>query len=543
LLHLLHHPDATTPDLVRFVPGPDFPTGGSLVEPPESILTAYETGRGSFRTRARWQVEKLKNGTWQIIVTEIPYQVQKSRLIERIAELLNDKKLMLLGDVRDESAEDIRLVLEPRSRTVDPALLMESLFRLTDLETRFPLNLNVLDSDGVPRVMGLGEVLRAYLAHRDEVLIRRTNHRLAAIDRRLEILGGLLVAYLNLDEVIRIIREEDEPKPVLIERFQLTDIQATAILDMRLRHLRKLEEMEIRREHDQLTEEREWLHAMVNDPMLRRAELEKQLRETETAFGSGPLGNRRTSIDVAVPVVELPTEALVEKEPITVLCSTKGWVRALKGHDIDPAEVKYKDGDGERFLLKCDTTAKLLLFASDGKFYTLGADKLPRGRGFGEPVRLMIDLGNDQDIVAFEVYQPGAKRLLVASDGRGFLVNEDDALAQTRSGKQVMLPGDDATAIACLSLEGDHVAVIGTNRKLLIFPIAEIPDMARGRGVILQKYTDGKLSDLKLITLAAGLTYRYGEKTKTVTDLRPWLGKRASGGRLPPPGFPRTNRF
>jgi topoisomerase-4 subunit A len=542
--HLVTHPQATVADLVTFVPGPDFPTGGVMVEPAEAILVAYETGRGSFRLRARWQQEALKNGLYQLVVTEIPYQVQKARLIERVAALLSEKKLGLLEDIRDESDEQVRIVLEPKSRNVDPALLMESLFRQTDLEVRISLNMNVLDAASVPRVMSLKEALRAFLDHRHEVLIRRSKFRLAAIEHRLEVLAGYLVAYLNIDAVIKIIRNEDEPKPVMIKRFDLTDTQAEAVLNMRLRALRKLEEVEIKREFDGLTIEKKQLTGLLDDEKKRWKTIDKELAEIGKQFSrETKLGRRRTELGTAPLVALAPPESLVEREPLTILCSAKGWIRALRGHEIAEQDLKYKDGDGPRFVLKSETIDKLLVFASDGKCYTLAADKLPRGRGFGEPIRLMIDLGNDQDIVSLLVHRPGGKLLVASSDGRGFLVQEEDALAQTRSGKQVLAVGDGARAIVAVPATAAHVAVVGDNRKLLIFKTDELPEMARGRGVILQRYKDGGMSDAKFVDLKQGLAYPTGSRTRTVTDLTPWIGERAQAGRMAPVGFPKSNKF
>ncbi len=544
LSHLIKYPNATVAKLVDLMPGPDFPTGGIVVENRETVVEAYRTGRGSFRLRARWEVEKLKSGTWQVVVTEIPYQVQKSRLVERIAELLLAKKLALLADVRDESDAEVRLVLEPKSRNVDPEMLMESLFRQTDLESRISLNMNVLDATNTPRVMPLPEVLRAFLDHRQVVLRRRTEYRLREIERRLEILAGYLVAYLNLDEVIRIIREEDEPKAVLMKRFDLTDLQAESILNMRLRSLRKLEEMEIRKEHKTLTAEQKDLRALLKDEGRQWKVIADQIVEMKRKFGPhAEGGKRRTDFGDAPAAVVIPLEAMVEREPVTVICSEKGWVRTIKGHVEANGELKFKEGDRARFALHAETTDKLLLLGTNGRFYTLGVDKLPGGRGHGEPIRLMIDLGNDQDIVALLVHQPGRKLLVAASDGRGFVVPEDDVLAQTRGGKQVLNLGGGAEAQACAIVEGDHVAVVGDNRKLVVFGLGEVPEMVRGRGVILQKYKDGGLSDVKVFRLKDGLTWKSGERTRTEIDLKPWLGQRAQAGRLPPRGFPVNNKF
>ena len=544
LLHLIQRPKATVTELLEFVKGPDFPTGGVLVEAAESIRSAYETGRGSFRVRARWETEKLKGGLYQAVVTEIPFQVPKARLIERIAELLADKKLALLADIRDESTDQVRVVLEPKSRNVDAAVLMESLFRQTELEARIALNMNVLDADSVPRVMDLKQVLQAFLDHRHIVLQRRSRFRLGEIVRRLEVLQGYLVVYLNIDAVIRIIRNEDEPKPALIKRFKLTDLQADAILDMRLRRLRKLEEMEIRREVDELTAEGDALRKLLDSEKQRWKAIAAEIADMRKKFGGDTaLGRRRTLVSAPPVALVVPVEAYVEKEPLTILCSEKGWVRALRGHDVDAQEIKYKEGDAARFVLKADSTDRLLLFATDGRFYTLNAGKLPRGRGFGEPIRLAIDLANDHDMVALFVHRPASKLLVASDDGRGFIVASDDALAQTRAGKQVLSLADGARAHRCAEVKGDHVAVIGDNRKLLIFPLAELPEMARGRGVMLQRYADGGLSDVCTLSLAEGLSFAAGERTRTMTELDLWLGKRAQAGRMPPHGVGRDKRF
>ncbi|EGX99528.1 DNA topoisomerase IV subunit A [Nitrospirillum viridazoti Y2] len=538
----------TVDELVTLMPGPDFPTGGVLVESRDAVREAYRTGRGGFRLRAKWETEKLAQGTWQIVVTQIPYQVQKSRLVEKIAELLMERKLPLLEDVRDESAEDVRLVLVPKSRNVDPAVLMEQLFRNTDLEVRIPLNMNVLDADQVPRVMTLHEVLRAYLDHRNVVLVRRSRHRLAKIDHRLEVLGGYLIAYLNLDEVIRIIREEDEPKAELMRAFGLTDVQAEAILNMRLRSLRKLEEMEIRKEHDSLTAERSELLSLLDDDGKRWTAIAAEVAATKKRFGQATeLGARRTAVGDAPTDVVVPVEAMIERESVTVFLSEKGWIRAVKGHlpPTETAEAKYKEGDAERFVLHAETTDKLLVFSSTGKFHTIGVDRLPRGRGFGEPVRLMVDLG-DADIVTVLPYRPGKRLLVASSDGRGFQVDADEVVAQTRAGKQVLNVGDGTTALACVPVEGDTIAVIGNNRKLLVFALEELPVMVRGKGVALQKYKDASLSDICVFESAKGLSWKMGgagDRTRVETDLSPWRGARGTQGKLPPNGFPRNNRF
>jgi topoisomerase-4 subunit A len=544
LLHLIKFPKATIAKLAELVPGPDFPTGGELVEPRANVIDAYATGRGSFRIRAKWHVEKQKGGLYEVVVTEIPYQVQKGRLVEKIAELLHNKKLSMLADIRDESAADLRLVLVPKSRNVDPAMLMEALYRQTDLETRFGLNMNVLDADQTPRVMSLRDVLQAFLDHRLVVLKRRTAHRLARIDHRLEVLDGYLVAYLNIDEVIRIIREEDEPKRVMMKKWKLSDVQAEAILNMRLRALRKLEEIAIREEHTNLSGEKKTLTALLRDKKKQWQRLAAEIAETRKAFGARTdIGRRRTTIGEAPSAEIVPLEAIIEREPVTVLCSEKGWIRAARGHLEDTSDMKYKEGDRARFAFHAETTDRLILLGTNGRFYTLGVDKLPGGRGHGEPIRLMIDLGNDQDIVALFVHRPERKLLVAADDGRGFVVPEGEVAAQTRGGKQVLNLGGACEAKACAVVDGDHVAVIGENRKLLIFPLDEVPEMIRGRGVILQRYKQGGLSDVLVFTLADGLVCRSGDRSRTFTDLADWVGKRAQAGRLPPPGFPRNNRF
>ncbi|MGE3873491.1 MAG: DNA topoisomerase IV subunit A [Parvibaculaceae bacterium] len=546
-LHLIKFPNATVDKLVQLMPGPDFPTGGIIVDDRATLLDAYKTGRGSFRVRARWTQEDLGRGTWQIVVTEIPYQVQKGRLIERIAELVAAKKLPLLADLRDESAEDIRIVFEPKSRTVDPQLLMEQLFRNTELEARIPLNMNVLSEGRVPKVMSLRDVLREWLDHRKVVLVRRSNFRLAEIARRLEILQGYLIAYLNLDEVIRIIRNEDEPKPVLMRRFKLTDTQTEAILNMRLRALRKLEEMEIRREHDALEKEQAGLKKLVKSDGAQWEKIAGEIRETREKFGKKTaLGKRRTDF-AAAPEIDLDLEqAMIEKEPVTVVCSEKGWIRTLKGHLEDTSGLVYKDGDQGKFVIAAETTDSIMLFASSGKFFTLDAAKLPGGRGHGEPVRLMADLEATDQIVALFVHRPERKLLVAATDGSGFIVPEDECLANTRKGKQVMNVKVPVEAQVCtvLSDAADHIATIGENRKLLIFKRSEVPEMTRGKGVRLQRYKDGGLSDAVGFKLKEGLTWVDASgRSFNVADLREWVGERAQAGRLPPKGFPRSNKF
>ena len=535
-------------DLLKVVKGPDFPTGGLLVEPRENILEAYKTGRGSFRLRAKWEREDLKRGTYQIVVTEIPYQVQKSKLIEKIAELIQTKKLPMLDDVRDESAEDIRLVLVPKSQNVEDELLMETLFRQTDLEIRFALNMNVLDNGLVPKVMNLKDVLQAWLTHRQVVLVRRSTHRLDKVVNRIEVLEGYLIVYLNIDKVIKIIRTKDEPKEELMKAFKLTEMQAEAILNMRLRSLRKLEEIELRREHDDLSKERDFLQALIKSEAKQWKEIRKQVGEIKKMFGEDTkLGARRTKIAKAPALqnvealAEALQEAMTEKEPITVICSSKGWIRAMKGHGLSASEFKYKEGDSERFVFEAQTNDKLMVFGTNGRFYTLGGDKLPPGRGFGEPVRLMVDLPNDAEIAALFVYNPETKLLVVSDDGRGFIVPGAEVLAQTRAGKQILNVDTGTEARLCLALpaNADHLAIIGENRKMLVFPLAEIPEMAKGKGVKLQSYGNGGVSDAKLFNLKEGLMFRARSAEKKVDDIKLWLGKRAQAGRLPPNGFSR----
>ena len=545
-LHLLDHPDAPASDLLQFVPGPDFPTGGILVEDPVGIAEAYATGRGSFRVRARWHKEDTGRGTYLVVITEIPYGVPKSRLVEKIAELLTDKKLPLLGDVRDESAEDIRLVLEPRTRTVDAEVLMESLFKLTELEARVSLNMNVLVRGQIPKVLSLADALREWLAHRRDVLLRRSRYRLGEIAHRLEVLGGYLIAYLNLDEVIRIIREEDEPKVTLMRTFELSDVQAEAILNMRLRSLRRLEEMEIRKEHDALSKEQDQLTKLVGSEPAQWRAIGKQIRETRKEYGpETALGKRRT--DFAVPPTlheDAFTEALVEREPVTIVVSQKGWIRALKGHVPDLAGVQFKGDDTLAHAFYAETTSRIMVCATNGRFYTLEASKLPGGRGHGEPIRLMVDLEQESEIVSVFAHQPGQKLLVASKEGRGFVVAEDDCIANTRKGKQVLGVDLPDVAFAIRPVQGDTVAIIGDNRKLLLFPLTQIPEMSRGRGVRLQRYREGGMSDVKVFARAEGLTWEdTSGRTWTVTELLDWQGERATAGRLPPKGFPRNNKF
>jgi topoisomerase-4 subunit A len=579
-LHLIKAPEARDETLLQYVPGPDFPTGGVIVEPPENIAEAYRTGRGAFRLRAKWEVEDLGRGQWQVIVTEIPYQVQKSKLIEKLAEVIQLKKVPLLADVRDESADDVRIVLEPRARTVDPEMMMGMLFRNSDLETRFSLNMNVLIDGLTPKVCSLKEVLRAFLDHRREVLVRRSQHRMAKIDHRLEVLEGFITAFLNLDRVIDIIRYDDDPKAALMAEDwalkrarardeadyvsplpsdgegELSEVQAEAILNMRLRSLRRLEEMELLRERDALMEERVGLEDLLESPEVQWKSIADQLRETRKAFGKdSPGGARRTAFAEGGVIEEVPLEAMIEREPVTVVLSEMGWIRALKGHVPLDGEMKFKDGDKGRFAFHAETTDRLLFFGSNGRFYTVQAATLPGGRGMGEPLRLMVDLPNEAQVLAAFKHTPGSKLIVASSAGDGFVVPEDDVVAQTRAGKQVLNVKDDAVAAVCVPVAGDHVAVVSQNARLLVFPVTELPEMGRGKGVRLQKYKqargkqgllelDGGLSDVTTFALAEGLSWTMGGgKTRTETDMSDWIGARAGVGKRPPHGFPRNNKF
>ncbi|TPI45901.1 DNA topoisomerase IV subunit A [Mesorhizobium sp. B2-9-1] len=547
-LHLIEHPEAPVVKLMDFVQGPDFPTGGIIVDSRASILEAYETGRGGFRVRSKWGQEDQGRGTWSIVVTEIPYGVQKARLIEKIAELLMARKLPLLEDIRDESAEDIRIVLVPKSRTVDPGILMESLFKLTELESRFPLNMNVLSRGKVPNVLSLKGVLKEWLDHRREVLIRRSKYRLNEIEKRLEILAGYLIAYLNIDEVIRIIREEDEPKQVMMARWSLTDNQAEAILNMRLRALRKLEEIEIRKEFDGLTAEKKQIEALLASDAKQWSTIKWEVAKVRDTFGpQTELGKRRTQFADA-PEHDLTdiAHAMIEREPVTVVVSEKGWLRAMKGHLTDHSQLTFKEGDSLKLAFHAQTTDKILVFTTGGKFYTIGADRLPGGRGHGEPIRIIVDMENDQDIVTAFVHDPKRKLLLVSYDANGFVVSEEEVVANTRKGKQVMNVKAPDEAKRCIPVSGDHLAIVGENRKLLVFPLAEIPEMARGKGVRLQKYKDGGVLDLKTFTLQTGLSWQDSADrtfTKSREELAEWIGARAAAGRMVPKGFPRTGKF
>ena len=546
-LHLIDKPNTKSSGLLRYVKGPDFPTGGIVVDSKESITEAYMTGRGSFRVRAKWHQEEGARGTWNIVVTEIPWLVQKSRLIERIAELLNEKKLLLVGDIRDESAEDVRVVIEPKSKNVDPEVLMETLFKQTELESKIPLNLNVLVKGRIPKVLGLAECLREWLDHLRDVLIRRSNFRKNQIEHRLEVLGGYLIAYLNLDKVIKIIRTEDEPKPVLIKTFKLTDLQADSILNMRLRNLRKLEEMEIRGEDKDLRNELKGIKAVLASEEEQWKKVGEQVRKVRDTFGpKTPLGKRRTQFADA-PEHDLAAieEALIEREPITVVVSDKGWVRTLKGHVEDLSNLAFKTDDSMGFSFFAESTSKLTLFASNGRFYTLDAQKLPGGRGHGDPIRMTIDMEGDADIVSMFVQKGGRKFLVASSDGQGFVVNEDDCVANTRKGKQVLNVSAPNQAAVIATVTGDTVAVIGTNHKMVIFPLEQVPEMARGRGVRLQKYSGGKLSDVMTFTSKDGMTWKDSagrEQASAWKELADWRGNRADAGRLAH-GFPKSNKF
>ena len=575
-LHLIKTPDARDDTLLNYVPGPDFPTGGTIVEPAENIATAYRTGRGSFRLRCKHEIEDLGRGQWQIVITEIPYQVQKSKLIEKIAELIQAKKIPILADVRDESADDIRLILEPKSRSVDPDVLMGMMYRNCDLEVRFSLNMNVLIDGLTPQVCSLKEVLRAFLDHRQDVLLRRSKHRMEKIDHRLEILEGFIIAFLNLDRVIDIIRYDEDPKQAL--RFEdwgrdftramdeadyvrpakllgeakpadddetLTEVQVEAILNMRLRSLRKLEEMELLNEQAALMEERAGLEDLLANADLQWTAISDQLKETKKTFGKGyEYGERRTQFAEATEVEDVPLEAMIDREPITVVCSEMGWVRAMKGHIDLTQELKFKDGDGPRHMFHAETTDRLLVFGANGRFYTVSAMNLPGGRGMGEPLRLMIDLPNDADIVDIFIHQPDRKLLVASSAGDGFIVPEADVIAQTRTGKQVLNVRGDVKAKVCQPVTGDAIAIVGENRKVLVFAADELPEMGRGKGVRLQKYKDGGLSDATTFTLAEGLSWSDpAGRTRTETELAEWTGKRAGSGRMAPRGFPRDNRF
>ena len=567
-LHLIKSPDARVETLLKYIPGPDFPTGGTIVESHENIVNAYKTGRGSFRLRARFSVEDLERGQWQVVITEIPFQVQKSKLIEKIAELIQTKKIPILEDIRDESAEDIRVVLEPKSKNVDPNILMETLFKISDLEIRFSMNMNVLIDGLVPKVCDLNEVLKAFLDHRRNILKRRSNFRLKKIDNRLEVLEGLIIAFLNLDRVIDIIRYDDNPKLALMSEDwskqhdrakderdykrpnisiegELSDVQTEAILNMRLRSLRRLEEVELVKERDSLMEERANLEDLLADTLQQWNKIAEEIRETKKQFGQNYIsGTRRTDFAEAQDFEEVPIEAMIEREPITVVCSSMGWIRAMNGHIDLTRELKFKDGDGPGLIFHAQTTDKLLALASNGRFYTILASSLPGGRGMGEPLRLMVDIPDEALIVNLITFRPGQKLLVASSTGDGFIVTHDDVVAQTKSGKQILNTRGDAVAKICHDICGDHVAVVGENRKVLIFPICEIPEMVRGKGVRLQKYKEGGLSDITTFDLSDGLSWLDpAGRTRTETNLEEWIGKRATAGRMAPRGFPRNKKF
>ncbi|MAV01705.1 MAG: DNA topoisomerase IV subunit A [Rhodobacteraceae bacterium] len=544
-IHLVKAPNARDETLMDYIPGPDFPTGGIIVEPYDNILDAYRTGRGSFRLRSKWIEEKLDRGQWQIVISEIPYQVQKSKLIEKIAELINNKKIPILADVRDESTDEIRIILEPRTKMIDSSILMETLFKQTDLETRFSLNLNVLIDGRTPKVCSLKEVLNSFLQHQKDVLIRRSKFNLEKIDHRLEVLEGYIVAFLNLDRVIEIIRNENDPKLTLITEFELSDTQAEAILNMRLRSLRKLEEIELRREHEGLLIERANLEDLLNDETIQWKKISSQLRETQKLFGkNNENGKRRSEFAEAIEFEDVPIEAMIEREPITIVCSEMSWIRAMKGHIDLKQELKFRDGDTDKFLFHAESTDKISIFATNGRFYTLSCSQLPGGRGMGEPLRLMLDIPNDVDIVDVFVTKENRKFLVASSKGDGFIISETETNAQTKNGKQILNLKDGAKAIVCKTLNGDHIACIGENRKMLIFPISDLPEMTRGKGVRMQKYKDGGLSDASTFNISSGLSWRDpADRQRTETKLEDWISKRASSGRMAPRGFPRDNKF
>ncbi len=543
-LILVRNPNASLDELLVAMPGPDFPTGGLIVEDAGAIRLAYETGRGGFRIRARWAVEQGKSGSWQIVVTEIPFQVQKSRLIEQIAELMEQKKLPLLGDVRDESTTEVRLVLEPKTRGVEPEVLMETLFRATALETRFGLNMNVLSAERVPRVMGLREVLRAWLDHRHEVLLRRTRHRLVALERRLDVLEGFLAVYLNLDEVIRIIRDHDHAKPALMAAFSLNDAQAEAILNMRLRSLRRLEEAEIRKEHASLAKERAELNSLLEREPLRWKRIASEIEGIRRKFsgdksggdkpGDGKLGARRSTLTEPTQPIDVSMITAIEREPITVMLSQKGWIRAVRGHAIDHAAQKFKEGDGPRLALECWTTDRLCGFASDGRAFTLRAGELPRGRGDGQPIRVMVELSNEGELIALFVVREGERWLVASASGRGLLVKATDLLAERRTGRQVLNLRDGERVVVCVPAQGDTVAVLGTNRRLLVFALDQLPELSRGTGVALQKFKDGELRLVRVFDQKAGLVWQENARARSSAELAEWVGTRGDTGRTAP---------
>lgn len=544
LLYLIENPQCDDEPLVRRIKGPDFPTGGIIIDNFDTILQNYKQGKGNFRIRAKWHTEDLGHGQYQIVVTEIPYQVIKSKLIEKIAELLLNKKIPFLGDVRDESAQDVRIVLEPKNRTVDATLLMEQLFRLTDLEAKFNLNMNVLDLDGVPRVMSIKEVLHDYLQHRNQVLLRKIRYRLSKINARLEILEGYLTAYLNLDEIIRIIREEDEPKVILMQKFNLTDIQAEAILNMKLRNLRKLDEEQINGEHEDLLNEKVHLEILESDENKRWSAIADEVKKTKDKYSKKTaIGRRRTDFAEAPSDVEVPLEALIEKEPITIILSQKGWIRCIKGHADLNEDFKFKDDDARLFVIHAQTTDKIVILDNKGKFFNVSANEIPSGRGFGQPVRLMIDLANNDEIVSMFVFEAGTKYLIATDKAYGFIVDENHILAQTRNGRKIMNVAEDENVKFCIKVNGDYVAVVGENRRMLIFKTEEIPTMARGHGVLLQKYRDGAITDIQIFKGEYGFCYNRAGGLSIEKELITWLGHRAQVGKLVPFGFPKNNKF
>ncbi len=545
LLHLLKHPNASIASLVNYVQAPDFPTGGEIIEPLENIIASYEKGRGAFRLRCKWEKEELSRGVYQVVITEIPYQVQKSRLLEKLAENLENKKTPLLGNIRDESAETIRIILEPKNRAIDAEILMESLFRSSDLEIRYNMNMNALDANGLPRVMSLRDILQEFLNHRKNVLLRKSQYRINKIDARLEILAGFLIVYLNLDEVIRIIREEDHPKEALMKKFKLTDNQAEAILNMRLRSLRKLEEMELKTENKALTEERKRLKEIVDSEDEQKKEISNSIKEIKKLFSSKTeLGARRTVVShrvISTNVISI--EAFIEKEPITIVLSKLGWIRSFKGHNLDTSTVKYKEGDDESLIIKANTTDKIIFFTSLGKSFTLYGDKVPGGKGFGDPLNILLDITQDEEIIAKFAYEEGSKYLLATSDAKGFVVDGADMIASTKTGKQIVNLKEKAKVIACKKITGSHIATVGENRKVLIYPISEIPEMKRGQGVTLQKFKDGNLSDVTIMNPEEGLKWQKSGRESTLSDFKSWIGSRASSGKAAPDGFPRNNKF
>ena len=544
LVYMIENPDCTDEAVVRRVKGPDFPTGGVIVDSFETILNNYKHGKGNFRIRAKWTTEDLGHGQYQIVVTEIPYQVVKSKLITNIAELLLNKKLPFLADIRDESAQDVRIVLEPKNRTIDAVMLMEQLFKQTELEAKFSMNMNVLDLDGVPRVMSLKEVLHDYLVHRNHIFLRKINYRIGKIKARLEILEGYLIAYLNLDEVIRIIRQEDEPKAELMKAFKLTDTQAEAILNMKLRNLRKLDEEQIRAEDNELKEEKIQLESLVKSEDKRWAAIAEEIKRIKDKYGKKTaLGRRRTELAEPPAEIEVPLEAWIEKEPITVILSKKGWIRCLKGYSDLSENFKFKDDDTLAFALHAQTTDKIVLLDNKGKFFNIAANDIPSGRGFGQPVRLMVDLANNDEVVAMFVYEPKASYLIASNKAYGFIVDENHILAQTRSGRKIMNVADDENVKFCIKMTGDHVAIVGDNRKLLVFKAEEIPSMARGHGVLLQKYRDGHITDIQIFNAEDGFSYNRAGGVSTEKELLTWFGHRAQVGKLVPFGFPKSNKF